>query len=214
MPLSQEEMRKLFSKRLSEMMQRENINQVELSRIIGVSESTVGKWILCKSMPRMGIIQKLADHFHVGKSYFLEEAPKDSSPTGRGVRIPVLGRVVAGIPIEAVEEILDYEEITPELAATGEFFALQVKGDSMEPTLRDGDVVIVKKQPTVDSGDIAIVLVNGNDATVKEIKESPAGITLIGHNVAVYPPQFYSNHDIESLPIQIIGKVVEMRRKF
>lgn len=214
MPLSQEEMRKLFSKRLSEMMQRENINQVELSRIIGVSESTVGKWILCKSMPRMGIIQKLADHFHVGKSYFLEEAPKDSSPTGRGVRIPVLGRVVAGIPIEAVEEILDYEEITPELAATGEFFALQVKGSSMEPTLRDGDVVIVKKQPTVDSGDIAIVLVNGNDATVKEIKESPSGITLIGHNVAVYTPKFYSNREIEELPIQIIGKVVEMRRKF
>lgn len=214
MPLSQEEIRKLFSKRLSEMMQRENINQVELSRIIGVSESTVGKWILCKSMPRMGIIQKLADHFHVGKSYFLEEAPKDSSPTGRGVRIPVLGRVVAGIPIEAVEEILDYEEITPEMAATGDFFALQVRGDSMLPTLKDGDVVIVKKQPTVDSGDIAIVLVNGNDATVKEIKESPAGITLIGHNVAVYTPHFYSNADIKNLPVQVLGKVVEMRRKF
>ncbi|MDY2966346.1 MAG: S24 family peptidase, partial [Megasphaera massiliensis] len=117
-------------------------------------------------------------------------------------------------PIEAVEEILDYEEITPELAATGEFFALQVKGDSMEPTLRDGDVVIVKKQPTVDSGDIAIVLVNGNDATVKEIKESPAGITLIGHNAAIYTPQFYSNEDIKNLPVQVLGKVIEMRRKF
>lgn len=121
---------------------------------------------------------------------------------------------MAGIPIEAVEEILDYEEITPELAATGEFFALQIKGDSMEPTLRDGDVVIVKKQPTVDSGDIAIVLVNGNDATVKEVKESTAGITLIGHNVAVYTPQFYSNKEIQNLPVQIIGKVVEMRRTF
>lgn len=139
---------------------------------------------------------------------------KTGYPAGRGVRIPVLGRVVAGIPIEAVEEVLDYEEITPELAATGEFFALQVRGDSMEPTLRDGDVVIVKKQPTVDSGDIAIVLVNGNDATVKEIKESPSGITLIGHNVAVYTPQFYSNKEIQNLPVQIIGKVVEMRRKF
>ena len=117
-------------------------------------------------------------------------------------------------PIEAVEEILDYEEITPELAATGEFFALQVKGSSMEPTLRDGDVVIVKKQPTVDSGDIAIVLVNGNDATVKEVKEGPAGITLIGHNAAIYTPQFYSNKEIQNLPVQIIGKVVEMRRKF
>lgn len=88
------------------------------------------------------------------------------------------------------------------------------KGASMEPTLRDGDIVIVKKQPTVDSGDIAIVLVNGNDATVKEIKESPAGITLIGHNAAIYTPQFYSNKEIQNLPIQIIGKVVEMRRKF
>ena len=84
----------------------------------------------------------------------------------------------------------------------------------MEPTLRDGDIVIIKKQSTVDSGDIAIVLVNGNDATVKEIKESPSGITLIGHNAAIYTPQFYSNKEIQNLPIQIIGKVVEMRRKF
>lgn len=100
------------------------------------------------------------------------------------------------------------------MAATGDFFALQVRGDSMLPTLKDGDVVIVKKQPTVDSGDIAIVLVNGNDATVKEIKESPAGITLIGHNVAVYTPRFYSNEEIKNLPVQVLGKVVEMRRKF
>ena len=77
MPLSSEEMKKLFSTRLSDMMQHADINQVELSRILGVSESTVGKWILCKSMPRMGIIQKIADYFHVGKSYFLEE----TSPT-------------------------------------------------------------------------------------------------------------------------------------
>ena len=70
---------------------------------------------------------------------------------GRGIRIPVMGRVVTGIPIEAIQEALDWEEITPELAATGELFALQVRGDSMEPTLRNGDVVIVKKQPTVDT---------------------------------------------------------------
>ena len=212
MPLSQEEMRKLFSKRLSEMMQRENINQVELSRIIGVSESTVGKWILCKSMPRMGIIQKLADHFHVGKSYFLEETSKDSSPTGRGVRIPVLGRVVAGIPIEAVEEILDYEEITPELAATGEFFALKIRGHSMEPRMMEGDVVIVRRHD-VESGDVAIVLVNGNEATVKRVKKQEDGITLIANNISVYEPHYYSNKEIEELPVRILGKVVELRGK-
>lgn len=73
MPLTQEEMKKLFSSRLSTLMEEHRINQVELSKILGVSESTVGKWILMKSIPRMGVIQKLADYFHVGKSYFLEE---------------------------------------------------------------------------------------------------------------------------------------------
>ena len=131
-----------------------------------------------------------------------------------GVRIPVLGRVIAGIPIEAIEDIIDYEEIPEDMAKTGKFFALQVKGDSMLPTLHDGDVVIVRQQPRVESGEIAIVMVNGSDATVKEVKESSSGITLVGHNVAVYTPHFYSCEDIEKLPVRIIGKVVELRRKF
>lgn len=68
-----DKMKRLFSQRLVSIMQENNINQVELSKILGVSESTVGKWILCKAIPRMGVIQKLSDYFHVGKSYFLEE---------------------------------------------------------------------------------------------------------------------------------------------
>lgn len=199
--------------RITKLRKERDLQQKEVAAAIGMNRIVLNRIELGKRPLRDDEAVALADFFHVTTDYLLKGVtaqPRDKE----GVRIPVLGRVVAGIPIEAVEEILDYEEITPELAATGEFFALQVKGDSMEPTLRDGDIVIVKKQPTVDSGDIAIVLVNGNDATVKEIKESPAGITLIGHNVAVYTPHFYSNHDIESLPIQIIGKVVEMRRKF
>lgn len=206
-----------FGAKLKKCRKDRSLSQKEFGQKIGVAESTVSLYESNKRFPDADTLKKISALFEVSLDYLLGNAPaKAAQPktAGRGVRIPVLGRVVAGIPIEAVEEILDYEEITPELAATGEFFALQVKGSSMEPTLRDGDVVIVKKQPTVDSGDIAIVLVNGNDATVKEIKESPSGITLIGHNVAVYTPHFYSNHDIESLPIQIIGKVVEMRRKF
>lgn len=199
--------------RITKLRKERDLQQKEVAAAIGMNRIVLNRIELGKRPLRDDEAVALADFFHVTTDYLLKGVtaqPRDK----KGVRIPVLGRVVAGIPIEAVEEILDYEEITPELAATGEFFALQVKGDSMEPTLRDGDVVIVKKQPTVDSGDIAIVLVNGNDATVKEIKESPSGITLIGHNVAVYTPKFYSNREIEELPIQIIGKVVEMRRKF
>lgn len=206
-----------FGAKLKKCRKDMSLSQKEFGQKIGVAESTVSLYESNKRFPDADTLKKISALFEVSLDYLLGNAPAKTvqqKNSGRGVRIPVLGRVVAGIPIEAVKEILDYEEITPGLAATGEFFALQVKGSSMEPTLRDGDVVIVKKQPTVDSGDIAIVLVNGNDATVKEIKESPAGITLIGHNVAVYTPHFYSNHDIESLPIQIIGKVVEMRRKF
>ena len=199
--------------RITKLRKEQNLQQKEVAAAIGMNRIVLNRIELGKRPLRDDEAVALADFFHVTKDYLLKGVTTQPR-NKKGVRIPVLGRVVAGIPIDAVEEILDYEEITPELAATGDFFALQVKGDSMEPTLRNGDIVIVKRQPTVDSGDIAIVLVNGNDATVKEIKESPAGITLIGHNVAVYTPHFYSNHDIESLPIQIIGKVVEMRRKF
>lgn len=204
---------KSIGERIKEARKAAGLTQVELAKKTELSRSYIGDIEKDRYNPSVSTLQLIAKATNAPLETLLPST-KPQQPAGRGVRIPVLGRVVAGIPIEAVEEILDYEEITPGLAATGEFFALQVKGDSMEPTLRDGDVVIVKKQPTVDSGDIAIVLVNGNDATVKEIKESPAGITLIGHNVAVYTPHFYSNKDIQDMPVQIIGKVVEMRRKF
>lgn len=129
----------------------------------------------------------------------------------KGIRIPILGRVVAGIPLEAIEDIEGWEEITPRMASGGEFFALRIRGASMEPKLVDGDIVIVRKQSTVDNGDVAIVLVNGNEATCKQVNRTPAGITLIGFNIAVYAPHFYTNDQIESLPVTIVGKVVESR---
>lgn len=75
MPTQEGELKKLFSQRLSTLMSQKNINQAELSKLVGVSESTVGKWLLMKAIPRMGAIQKLADYFGVGKSYFLEIDP-------------------------------------------------------------------------------------------------------------------------------------------
>lgn len=203
-------------KRLKMLREEKGLTQKDLAEKLSLTPKAISFYELGSREPSGDALIRMAHILGTTTDYLLGNSTTKEvdQKNGRGVRIPVLGRVVAGIPIEAVEEILDYEEITPELAATGEFFALQVKGSSMEPTLRDGDVVIVKKQPTVDSGDIAIVLVNGNDATVKEVKEGPAGITLIGHNAAIYTPQFYSNKEIQNLPVQIIGKVVEMRRKF
>lgn len=204
---------KSIGERIKDARKSAGLTQLELAKKTELSRSYIGDIEKDRYNPSVSTLQLIATATNTPLENLLPSS-KTPSSTGRGVRIPVLGRVVAGVPIDAVQEVLDYEEITPEMAATGEYFALQVKGASMEPTLRNGDIVIVKKQPTVDSGDIAIVLVNGNDATVKEIKESPAGITLIGHNAAIYTPQFYSNKEIQNMPVQIIGKVVEMRRKF
>lgn len=131
-----------------------------------------------------------------------------------GYKIPVLGRVAAGVPIEAVEEILGYEYLDDKYKNDGcSYFALRIAGRSMEPTIMDGDTVIVRQQSYIESGQIAIVLVDGEDATAKQVKESPDGITLIGHNAAVYTPQFYSAQEIEDLPVKIIGRVIEVRRE-
>lgn len=200
--------------RLRALREQSGKTQRELAALLCINRVSYTQYENNKRTPPPDTLRKLAIIFNVSVDYLLGNDVMKTNAAKKGVKIPVLGRVVAGVPIDAVQEILDYEEITPEMAATGDYFALQVKGASMEPTLRDGDIVIVKKQSTVDSGDIAIVLINGNDATVKEIKESPSGITLIGHNAAIYTPQFYSNKEIQNLPIQIIGKVVEMRRKF
>ena len=207
------EIKHVFSKRLKNLLTEYELTQNQLSKILGVSESTVGKWILEKSIPRMGVIQKLSEYFNVPKSYFLEPAEKnENNNITRGVRIPILGRVVAGIPLEAITDIEGYEEITPKMASLGEYFALRIKGHSMEPQILDNDVVICKCQSDVESGDIAIILVNGDEATCKQIKKSPEGVTLIGFNPVVYPPHFYSNKEIETLPVNVIGKVVELRR--
>lgn len=130
-----------------------------------------------------------------------------------GIRIPVLGDVAAGIPIEAIQDIVDYEEIDSAMAASGEYFGLRIKGSSMEPRMRDGDVVIVRKQDYADTGDTAVVLVNGDSATVKKIKKGPDGISLIPTNPA-YDPMYYTAAEVESLPVRIIGRVVELRAKY
>lgn len=83
----------------------------------------------------------------------------------------------------------------------------------MEPRILEGDVVIVRQQEDVDSGDIAIVMVNGDEATVKRVKKQEDGITLIATNTSVYEPHFYSNQEIRDFPVRILGKVVELRGK-
>lgn len=143
----------------------------------------------------------------------IEKALGIQPNAGKGVWIPVYGNIAAGIPIEAIEDIIDQEEISAELAATGEYIALRVKGSSMNPRIMDGDVVIIKRQETIESGEIAAVMVNGNDVTLKQVKLEDNGLWLIPFNSA-FPHKFYSKKECAELPIRILGKMVELRAKF
>ena len=204
--------KEIFAKNLRRYMEEHEKTRRDLCDDLGFSYMIVSDWCNAKKYPRIDRIEKLANYFGIEKSDLIEP-PAPEKKAGRGVKIPVLGTVAAGIPIEAVEDILDYEEIEPELAATGEFFALRIKGDSMEPRMQSGDVVIVRQQPDVESGDVAVVLVNGDEATVKKLLKQSGGIVLQAFNPA-YEPMFFSLQDIEEKPVRVIGKVIELRSKF
>lgn len=208
-------MTKDLSQKIYELRKHHELTLEQVADVVGVGKSTVRKWEtgMIANM-RRDKIALLAKALHTTPAYLMGwEDDNTIEDTLSPRRIPVLGYVAAGIPIEAIEDIIDYEDLSPELLKGGaEYFALKIKGQSMEPKISDGDVVIVRKQPDVDSGQIAIVCVNGDEATCKKVMKQENGILLLPLNPA-YAPTFYSNEDIESIPITILGKVVELRAK-
>lgn len=203
--------KKVFSKNLRKYMDLYQKSRSDICKDLGFAYTTFTSWETGVNYPRIDKIEMMADYFHIEKSDLIEDKSAKGDSTRKGIRIPILGKVVAGIPVEAITDIEGWEEIPPKMAAGGEYFALRIKGASMEPKLLEGDIVIVRKQNDVDNGDTAIVLVNGEEATVKQIKKTDTGIMLVGLNVEVYQPHFYTNEEIEQLPVQIIGKVIESR---
>jgi len=202
----------MLKDRLFLIRKEKGLTQAHMAKILNVSRQAYNHYETGQRIPPTDAITQLANYFNVSTDYLLG-ADKQHKPKVRGIRIPVLGEVQAGIPIEAIEDIIDYEEIDEQMAAQGDFFALQVRGDSMEPKFSQGDVVIVRQQTTVDSGNIAIMLVNGDSATIKKFMRHDNGISLIALNQA-YAPMFYTNKEVEEFPIICLGKVVELRAKF
>lgn len=201
-----------FKDMLKYFRSREGLSQSDLAKKLGVSTSTISMYEVGKREPDFETEEKIADFFNTDLNILRgRDTERICSPGA--VVIPVLGRVAAGIPLTAAEYIIDTEEIPQAMAADGEYFGLQVKGDSMEPRIKNGDVVIVRKQSDADDGDLVIALVNGDDAVVKRLKKYKDGIALISNN-PIYEPMFFSKSEIEEKPVEIIGKVKELRAKF
>ena len=210
--MSEDEQKKIFQKNLLRYLNQSKKTQREVAHAINVSPQTFNTWCQGIAIPRMGKIQLLADYFNIGKSDLVENKANFVQKSISAVPINVLGRVAAGTPLNAIEEVIDTEEITEELAKTGSFFALKIKGDSMEPRIYDGDVVIVRQQNDAENGDIVIAMVNGDDAVCKKLKKYSGGIALISLN-SKYEPMMFSDKDISDKPVKILGKVIELRGK-
>mgnify|MGYP002588780793 CR=1 FL=1 len=207
-----------IGERIKELRERLGMSQVDFATKINVSKQSLYKYEnnIITNIPS-DKIEAAAKIGNVSPSYLMgwenNIAPinNGTKEKKRGVTINVLGRVAAGIPIEAVEDIIDTEEISEEMAKTGEFFGLQINGDSMEPRMQKGDVV--RQQNDAESGEIVIAMVNGGDATCKRLIKYAEGISLVSLNNN-YAPMFFSNKDVAEKPVRIIGKVVESRRKW
>ena len=197
--------------RIKELRNEQNIKQAELASVVKVSQAALSGYETGKYEADIETYKRIADYFSVSLDYLLG---KETLPSN-AIKIPVLGSVPAGIPLEAIEDIIDWEEIPQSLASGGkEYFALQVEGDSMYPDYVPGDIVIVQKTPVCASGDDCVVYVNGYDATLKQVKldEKHGTLTIVPKNPS-YPPRTFSKEEIQSLPVTIAGVVVELRRK-
>lgn len=208
--MENEKIKETFSTNLKRYMIQYELNNVELSKVLGVSESTVGKWLLKKSIPRMGIIEQLSLLFHVEKSDLLEEKTSKSThisgisnivPIAKK-KIPLIGTIAAGEPITADEHIEMLLPCDDDLHAD---FALRVQGDSMIGAgIYDGDIVFIRQQPDVDNGQIAAVLVD-DSATLKHVYKTPDSCTLVSENPK-YPPMVFTADNCDTL--RILGLAV------
>lgn len=204
------------------LLQEKGVSAYQVSKSTGVKTSTLTSWKQGKYTPKPEKLQKLADYFGVRLEYLTGDSPYRteldyqnaiSAEREKGVKIPVLGNVAAGIPIEMVEDIVDWEDIPAEMAKSGTYFGLKIKGDSMSPRIAEGDTVIVRKQNDAESGDVVIATVNGDSATCKRLMKYETGISLISFN-PIYSPMNFTNEEIASKPVRILGKVVENRQKY
>lgn len=197
----------MLGEKLKELRKRDKISQQKLADLLGVGQSTVAMWEKGKNSPEYSSLVKIAEIFAVSM-----DALAGKEVNKNAFRIPVLGYVRAGMPNDALEEVLDYEDVVLPENELNNYFALRIKGDSMAPRMIDGDTVIVKKQPDFSSGDICVALVGSGEATIKKVIKKKYGLILMPLN-ANYEPLIFTRDEVETMPVTIIGKVTELRAK-
>ena len=193
---------------IKELRLKNGYSQKRLAELCDVHQTAVSQWENGRTAPDSESVLVLSRVLGVSADVILGNELQENK-----VLVPVLGYVKAGVPAQAVEDILGYEEISGELAGRGKYFGLKINGDSMNPLFHPDDTVIVRCQPDAESGDIAVVHVNNEEAVVKKLIKKDTSLLLVSENSS-YEPMIFTKEEVNSLPVTVIGKVVELRRKF
>ena len=195
-------LKEMLSKNLQNEMAERNMTQTELAKCMGVSVPTVNWWVRGKSYPRDLQIEKMAKLFNIPVAELVIDHTS--------VAVPILSSIHAGYSSLAQQKILYYENISPQKSNMGTIFGLRIHGNSMAPKMIEGDIVLVVVQSDVKSGDIAVVMIGQEDATIKRVVKSSEGITLVPFNPE-YMPISFTLEQINEIPVKIIGKAIELR---
>ncbi len=205
--------------RISDLHKENLKNQKELSIALGINDSAVTEWKKGKMKSYNHYLYQIAEFFNVSVDYLLGKSPvrhntmeilrTDSSSY---VPIPIVGNVAAGYTALAETDIIGYELVDTSVLTDGyEYAWLRVKGDSMSPLILEGDLVLIRLQDEVDSGDLAVVIVDEEDGVIKRVQYSTNKVTLVSENSDDYPPRVFQGKEINRL--RIWGKAVEIKRK-
>lgn len=203
-----------FANRLNKAITLRNIKPIELSEKTGIDKSKISSYMSGRYKAKQDGVYLLAQALNVSEVWLMGyDVPMESIPIKNieKIKIPVLGTVKAGYDYLAQENIVGYESID-NVSDPENYYALQVTGNSMEPLFSDGDIAIVHKQDNFDSGNTCIILVNGEEATVKKVVRMDDGIDLIAMN-PYYPVRHFNKNEMNEIPVKIIGKVVEARKR-
>lgn len=207
----------IWNEKIKSLRLQSGMTLKDVAKNLNISEATAQRYENSNGIKNIPYeaIEKYAKLFGVSPSYFMGWDKKTISNEIRQniVRIPVLGYVAAGIPIEEIEDIVDWEEIPEDWLRGGKkYFALRLRGDSMEPRMYNGDVVIVQKQDDAESGEYVIAAVNGDHATCKRLMKYNDSIALVSLN-SKYDPMIFTNEEVREKPVTILGVVREIRGK-
>lgn len=194
---------------IKELRLRNDMTQEELAKYLGTTKQTIYKYEnnIVTNIPSDNIM-KLAKLFNVSPLVIMGIDEKQSNWSFVHYRLPVLTTVAAGKPIFAEEDIIEWIDYDKD---PGDHIrACRIDGTSMIPRIQDGDIVIFDRDLGWEDGDVVIATVNGDHATCKRIKRYADGIALISDNTAI-APMYFSKSEAESLPVRVVGRVIEVR---